>query len=232
MINCVCPEGTEWNGDKCLACSGGKSWEPFVGCVCPTGSFFTGTRCDRINEFRCGLIPNGFWDGVQCVCHEGFDVVGLQCVCDGVIVGKRCDRCAHRPNSEWSFGSCRCKPGYTLYNTQECLPNQVGSDSPDSCNVATFYDQQQRRCLPCPSGCLTCSSSYVCEICKPEFSYDASSQLCIEHCGDEMRFILECDDGNNIDGDGCSFECKVEPGFICRGGSPNHADSCIIYQPQ
>ena len=47
-----------------------------------------------------------------------------------------------------------------------------------------------------------------------------------------MKFILECDDENNVDGDGCSFECKVEAGYICRGGSPNQADSCIIYQPQ
>ena len=26
MVNCICPEGTEWNGAKCLACEGGKSW--------------------------------------------------------------------------------------------------------------------------------------------------------------------------------------------------------------
>ena len=26
LINCVCPEGTEWNGEKCLVCGGGKIW--------------------------------------------------------------------------------------------------------------------------------------------------------------------------------------------------------------
>ena len=165
------------------------------------------------------------------MCHEGFEVVGLQCVCDGVIVGSRCDRCAQQPNCEWKLGSCRCKPGYTLYGT-ECLGNQAGSDSPSDCNVATFYDSQQKRCLPCSSGCLSCSSSYVCTQCRPEFNYDVSSQLCIEHCGDGKRFVLECDDGNNVDGDGCSFDCMIEPGFTCRGGSPNAADSCIIHLPQ
>ena len=26
LVNYVYPEGTEWNGDKCLAYSGGKAW--------------------------------------------------------------------------------------------------------------------------------------------------------------------------------------------------------------
>ena len=112
------------------------------------------------------MIPNSLWDGTQCVCHEGFTVVGMQCTCDGVIVGNRCDRCAHRPNSEWKYNQCRCKVGYTLYGS-ECLGNQMGNNSPSDCNVATFYDSQQRRCLPCPAGCLTCSSSYVCDQCQP-----------------------------------------------------------------
>ena len=107
----------------------------------------------------------------------------------------------------------------------------MGNNSPSDCNVGTFYDHQQRRCLPCPAGCLSCSSSYVCDQCRQEFNYDASSQLCIEVCGDGKRFVLDCDDGDNDDGDGCSMDCKVEPGYICRGGSPNTDDSCVIYLP-
>ena len=99
MINCICPEGTEWNGNTCLSCENGKSWYPFEGCQCPTGSFFSGLRCDKVTQSRCSLIPNSLWDGHQCVCHEGFEAVGMQCTCDGVVIGNRCDRCAHRPNS-------------------------------------------------------------------------------------------------------------------------------------
>lgn len=107
----------------------------------------------------------------------------------------------------------------------------MGSNTPSDCNVGTFYDSQQRRCLPCPDGCLSCSSSYVCDQCRPEFNFDAGSLLCIELCGDGKRFVLECDDGNTNDGDGCSMDCKIEPGYICRGGSPNTDDSCVIYLP-
>ena len=46
-----------------------------------------------------------------------------------------------------------------------------------------------------------------------------------------MRYVLECDDGNNIPNDGCDTSCNIEPGYICRGGSPNSADTCIVYSP-
>ena len=42
---------------------------------------------------------------------------------------------------------------------------------------------------------------------------------------------MECDDGNNIEGDGCSIDCQVEPEYTCRGGSPDQEDDCTIYQP-
>ncbi len=51
-------------------------------------------------------------------------------------------------------------------------------------------------------------------------------------CGDGKRFTLECDDGNNEDGDGCSRDCKIEPEYNCTGGSPEGRDSCVIYRPE
>ena len=42
---------------------------------------------------------------------------------------------------------------------------------------------------------------------------------------------MECDDGNNIEGDGCGKSCQIEPGYSCRGGSPNSKDICVIYTP-
>lgn len=36
----------------------------------------------------------------------------------------------------------------------------------------------------------------------------------------------ECDDGNNIDGDGCSSDCNVEAGFKCTSNK-NGPDVCI-----
>lgn len=79
---------------------------------------------------------------------------------------------------------------------------------------------------------MSCSDCYTCNICRPEFVYNPSCQKCFEICGDGKRFNLECDDGNNEDGDGCSRDCKVEPGFNCLGGSATEKDNCVIYRPE
>lgn len=45
--------------------------------------------------------------------------------------------------------------------------------------------------------------------------------MCREICGDGFRFSDEgniCDDGNNINGDGCNSNCEVEEGWTCDGG--------------
>ena len=52
----------------------------------------------------------------------------------------------------------------------------------------------------------------------------------IEICGDGLNMgHHECDDGNNIDGDGCSSTCKIEQGYKCDlTVNPN---KCFDYIP-
>ena len=38
---------------------------------------------------------------------------------------------------------------------------------------------------------------------------------------------MQCDDGNRINGDGCSSNCINEKGYACTGGSPIKPDSCV-----
>ena len=56
---------------------------------------------------------------------------------------------------------------------------------------------------------------------------------CKEICGDGITIgdMYECDDGNLINGDGCSSLCKVEKGFRCSGGSQNTPHLCHDIQP-
>ena len=45
---------------------------------------------------------------------------------------------------------------------------------------------------------------------------NCKGDACILTCGDGIVFDdEECDDGNNLDGDGCSKDCKVEAGYVC-----------------
>ena len=100
-----------------------------------------------------------------------------------------------------------------------------------SCPKGTHWDQQQLRCLPCPDGCASCPDCYSCDSCKPGFFLKQGNPLCQEICGDGKRIISDCDDGNTIDGDGCSSTCEIEKGYHCVGGSPYSKDSCTLGLP-
>ena len=54
-----------------------------------------------------------------------------------------------------------------------------------------------------------------------------------DECGNGLRFATEeeCDDGNNLSGDGCNSACKLEKGYVCSGGSSSSKDTCE-YNPQ
>ena len=43
--------------------------------------------------------------------------------------------------------------------------------------------------------------------------------------------MLECDDNNVIDGDGCSSSCKVEQDYTCVGGTNTNASACSYSGP-
>lgn len=44
-----------------------------------------------------------------------------------------------------------------------------------------------------------------------------TTDVCTEICGDGLIFAATCDDGNVVDGDGCSAVCQVEMGYVCTG---------------
>jgi hypothetical protein len=46
-----------------------------------------------------------------------------------------------------------------------------------------------------------------------------------------MKFILPCDDGNKVGGDGCSSTCQIESGFACNGGNASKPDICKRLNP-
>ena len=49
----------------------------------------------------------------------------------------------------------------------------------------------------------------------------------INTCRDGVADALEeCDDGNAIDGDGCSAECTIEPNGICGDGAQHPSEEC------
>lgn len=66
-------------------------------------------------------------------------------------------------------------------------------------------------CQPCSSFkpyCLLCINSAICSSCPAGFALLAGS--CVSVCGNSVVTGLEtCDDGNTVDGDGCSSTCLI-----------------------
>ena len=57
-----------------------------------------------------------------------------------------------------------------------------------------------------------------------------SPDSCSEICGDGKRFNIIStywDDGNTLNGDGCSSSWSIEAGWSCSGGSTSSKDTCI-----
>jgi cysteine-rich repeat protein len=141
----------------------------------------------------------------------------------------------------WDGGKCVTVPAPTPAPTTTTTTTTTSSSSSSSgslttasstpsCPGGTYWDQQQLRCLPCSSGCSNCLNCDSCLTCSSGFT-PSPSGLCSEICGDGKRFVLPCDDGNKIDGDGCSSRCQVETGYFCAGGSPTEKDICSKNTP-
>jgi len=48
----------------------------------------------------------------------------------------------------------------------------------------------------------------------------------LDICGDGFLYTLPCDDGNLVNGDGCSSLCNVETDYTCVGGSTTSPSLC------
>ncbi len=151
---------------------------------------------------------------LTCQCPVGFSGDGLArgtgCNFDGPCVeaGLTCGEHA-RCLAVDGGGRCLCGPGYvdgglTCLDERECSSG-VGTAACSS-NVASAR-----------TVCLEREGSFGCA-CEAGFSIDteASTFRCVRRCGDGQRAPPElCDDGNTVDGDGCSASCDEEVGFRC-----------------
>lgn len=95
----------------------------------------------------------------------------------------------------------KCNDGYFLTNSGKC----IGCD--ERCESCQNSPRDCSKCVM--EGCTKCESTaglYT--------NYTAKS--CFSKCGDFIRADPEeCDDGNLINEDGCSSDCKVENFFQC-----------------
>lgn len=98
----------------------------------------------------------------------------------------------------------------------------------DALGYCKLIPLDRSECVICPQNCIKCEFNrcIICDvgyallgnICIPcgkncnECENDPG--FCVPTCGDSIVSLQEeCDDGNKISNDGCSWDCKIESGF-------------------
>ncbi|EAR85859.2 transmembrane protein, putative (macronuclear) [Tetrahymena thermophila SB210] len=203
---------------KCTSClSGCKVCTSLIGCQECFPRYFGQQTCSKCDQscYNCqGLSPNQctscdpqsnlFLYQNQCIpkCPNGYfnDTSSMSCVPCNDPNCKVCDK---------GTNTCSLCSDPDLY----LVDNQTCSSTCQQ-DHQNFTKNNIKQCLKlsCPTG------------------YYQVEDKCKEICGDGLNFgEYQCDDGNNLNGDGCSSICGIEYLFVCHKES-NHGKS-ICYLP-
>ena len=163
-------------------------------------------------------ISNG-----ECMCLDGFYFdykIGL-CQCNRGAYLSAPNTCTPCP---WGCLECTATDGClfcdALNNFQlsavgppgqcECVKGYIEVDPANALSLLslTVADSICAHCGDLIPNCLACSDLTTCVSCGSYFS--ARDGVCRDICGDGYAIEDECDDGNIIDGDGCSSSCRKE----------------------
>ncbi|CAD8079606.1 unnamed protein product [Paramecium sonneborni] len=222
----ICDDGNNVDGDGCSAdCS---TIEDFYYCI-PVGAPI---NCDK----NCGngKLESGAPDLEQC------DIGGGSTGCTNcqVDIGYDCDNSNPLANP---ISNCTKLCGNGSINAGEDCDDQNNTSSDGCSDCVTDVGWI---CSGTPSVCSKMCGNGLrdqgeecddgngvnndgCSNCKVDTDYvcsggsDTTSDKCKaipEICGDGIKKSTEeCDDGNTLNGDGCSKQCKIEIGYSCMG---------------
>lgn len=130
----------------------------------------------------------------MCDDTANFVLSGTTCICSSASYasGTSCLSCDY---------SCLTCAGAGGNSCSSCDTNlgRIVSGTSCPCNSAVGFADAGVATCACPTGFIQ------------------SGVVCVEICGDGVLYVLACDDGNTVDGDGCSSTCTIEAGWTCSG---------------
>ncbi len=197
---------------------GGGAGVP-TGGTCGNGILEQSELCDDANtesgdgcSSDCQTVEPGY------ICRVPGKPCAPQCG-DGVLMGyETCDD-GNGENGDGCSSTCGIEPGYGCSGTPSaCQPTVCGNG-----DLETGEGCDDGNSLPYDGCTPTCRIEPRCG------EYDAGDKLtspvgaCQTSCGDGilLRGTEDCDDGNLRDGDGCSHDCQIEPGWTCTSAYDN-----------
>lgn len=122
-----------------------------------------------------------------------------------------------------------------------CMANCLTCSSGITCTTCKngyIFDNGAGACvlnINCSTigNCTTCTSTTGCTQCVS--GYNATNiTTCSPVCGDGVKLPFEnCDDGNAVNGDGCSLNCTIEPAHYCAiSGLGSLCGNCSLHCTQ
>ncbi|CAD8121703.1 unnamed protein product [Paramecium sonneborni] len=158
------------------------------------------------------------------VCGDGYVVQGYEQCDDGnQLQYDGCYLCAYQCEfkcTNCQMGICyECNQfGWIIDNYNKCIPicgdgiiigNEQCDDMNNEYNDGCFQCQNV-----CDQYCTNCFNG-ICYSCQPgRFVY---ANVCVSFCGDGYYVPQNenCDDGNDLNNDGCNQNCQIEENFNC-----------------
>lgn len=237
-----CDDGNTADGD---GCSAGCRVEQPPTSVCGDGLVDDGEACDD------GNTDNDDGCSVYCQVEAGFECAGEPSVCTGTCGNaileyyEQCDD-GNLAGGDGCSELCRVEEGYTcegmpslceaicgdglILGDEECDDGNLGSN--DGCG-GTCLLEPGFVCAGEPTHCETiCGDGLAVgdETCDGAGETATCDVDCTAvACGDGVLNLAageQCDDGNNIDCDGCSALCTSESPSVCGDGLVGCGETC------
>lgn len=221
--------------DKCLTCSDPvKVWKNYK-CIaaCNPGYIEINdlccpdkcTACD-MTEACSGCIAGYYLDGLNtcqpcdsnCATCTTTATKCLTCPVGKVLQGTKCQSAC---NQKYLAVAGKCTACHAS------CKNCNGTTDADCVGCENLYVPWNGKCWSCMNNQTNFDAS----------RFEEKGGRCWEKCGISGKLSLDdvteglggykaCDDGNLINGDGCSASCTIEKNYNCIGGSLNKPDTC------
>ncbi|CAI2385481.1 unnamed protein product [Moneuplotes crassus] len=219
-----CLNGYYLENNQCTSYCSDGTWKNLLAKTCETCHSYC-SKCKDGTNTNCQECSDGHFylnDTCYLSCPDGYakDAASGNCVkCHST-----CAKCTGPSSNECT--ECDSSQLYILTGTR-C--------SKATCVEGYYLDKTDLHCYECDQGCdvceypdvhtcVSCNKNYrmttpgICAYCNTVTGFAINDfGICTEICGDGLyKGEYECDDGDLINGNGCSNKCEIEIGYKCN----------------
>jgi fibro-slime domain-containing protein len=215
----VCDDGNSKSGDGCSStCQIEAGWlcptpgQPCVNTVvCGDGKIEGNEQCDD------GNTKSGDGCSSTCTLEAGYTCPVQNSPClpkcgDGIVTApEQCDD-GNTASGDGCSSTCRWESGWAC----------TGSAGHYTCHHTVCGDGVKEGTEACDPGTgpggVHDTGNGCSPFCTLEPNCNNPGGACTSTCGDGILLKSageQCDDGNTVNGDGCSSTCQIEPGYTC-----------------